>query len=67
MSRLLCAAALAWIVAILLLLLYMTAISMSHDALILTLRVIAILGVCALAFFVARRLTPRAKLSPEAE
>jgi amino acid transporter len=66
-SRLLCAAALAWIVAILLLLLYMTAISMSHDALILTLRVIAILGVCALAFFVARRLTPRAKLSPEAE
>ena len=66
-SRLLCVAALAWIVAILLLLIYMTAISMSHDVLILTLRVMAIIGACALAFFVARRLIPRAKLSPEAE
>ncbi len=66
-SRLLCAAALAWIVAILLLLLYMTAISMSHDTLVLTLRVTAIIGACAVAFFVARRLSPRATLSPDAE
>ena len=66
-SRLLCAAALTWIVAILLLLLYMTAVSMSHDALVLTLRVSAVIGACALAFFVVRRLNPRAKLSPEAE
>ena len=66
-SRWLCAAALAWIIAILLLLLYMTAVSMSHDALVLTLRITAIIAVCGLAFFVARRLNPRAKLSPEAE
>jgi amino acid transporter len=64
-SRPLCAAALAWIVAILLLLLYMTAISMSHDTLVLTLRVMAITGVCALAYFVVRRLVPREKLPGE--
>ena len=64
-SRPLCAAALAWIVAILLLLLYMTAISMSHHALVLTLRVMAIIGGCALGYFAARRLGPRAKLSPD--
>jgi hypothetical protein len=62
----LCAAALAWIVAILLLLLYMTAISMSHHALVVTLRVMAIISGCALAYVVARRLGPRAKLSPDA-
>jgi len=65
-SRLLCAAALAWIIAILLLLLYMTAISMSHHALVLTLRVMAIIGGCALGYFAARRLGPGAKLSPDA-
>jgi amino acid transporter len=65
-SRALCAAALAWIVAIVLLLLYMTAISMSHHALVLTLRVTAIIGGCALAYLAARRLGPRAKLSPDA-
>lgn len=64
-SRPLCAAALAWIVAILLLLLYMTAISMSHHALIITLLVMAIIGGSALAYFVARRLAPRAKLTPD--
>jgi amino acid transporter len=64
-SRPLCAAALAWIVAILLLLLYMTAISMSHHALFITLGVMAIIGACALVYFVARRPTPRAKLSPD--
>jgi amino acid transporter len=60
-SRPLCAAALAWIVAILL---YMTAFSMPHHALVITLRVMAIISGCALAYFVARRLAPRAKLSP---
>jgi amino acid transporter len=65
-SRPLCAAALSWIVAIILLLLYMTAISMSHHALVLTLRVAAIIGGCALAYFAVRRLGPRAKLSPDA-
>jgi amino acid transporter len=66
-SRWLCAAALTWIIAILLLLLYMTAVSMSHDARVLTLRITAIIGVCALVLFLARRLNPRAKLGPEAE
>jgi amino acid transporter len=65
-SRPLCAAALSWIVAIILLLLYMTAISMSHHALVLTLRVAAIIGGCVLAYFAVRRLGPRAKLSPDA-
>jgi amino acid transporter len=65
-SRPLCAAALAWIVAILLLLLYMTAISMSHHALFITAGVIAIVGAFALVYFVARRLAPPTKLSPDA-
>jgi amino acid transporter len=64
-SRPLCAAALAWIVAILLLLLYMTAISMSHHALVITLLVLAIIGGSVLAYVVARRVAPRAKLSPD--
>ena len=65
-SRPLSAAALAWIVAILFLLVYMTAISMPHHALVLTLRVLAIIGGSALAYVVARRLlAPRAKLSPD--
>jgi amino acid transporter len=64
-SRPLCIAALAWIAAILALLLYMTAISMSHHAIILTLLFLAITGGCALAYFVARRFAPRAKLSPD--
>jgi amino acid transporter len=63
-SRMLCAAALAWIVGILALLLYMTAISMSHHALVLTFWVIAVLSACTLAFLVTRRLTPKADLSP---
>ena len=63
-SRPLCAAALAWIVAILLLLVYMTAISMSHHALVITLLVLAIIGGSAMAYVVARRLAPRAKLQP---
>jgi amino acid transporter len=64
-SRLLCAAALAWIVLILLLLLYMTAISMSHHALVITVRVMAIIAGCAVVYFVGRRLSPRVKLSPD--
>jgi len=64
-SRPLCAAALAWIVAIILLLLYMTAISMSHHALVITLRVLAVIGGSVLAYVAARRLAPRAKLSPD--
>jgi amino acid transporter len=64
-SRLLCAAALIWIVAILLLLLYMTAVSMSHEALVLTLRVIAVIAAGAVAFFVIRRRIPREKFSPD--
>ena len=64
-SRPLCAAALAWIVAILLLLLYMTAISMSRHALFITAGVIAGIGACAMVYFVARRPAPRAKLSPD--
>jgi amino acid transporter len=69
-SRPLCAAALAWIVGILLLLLYMTAVSMSHQALVLTVRVMAITGVCAFGYFVIRRLArpeklPTEKLSPD--
>jgi len=64
-SRWLCAAALAWIVAILLLLLYMTAISMSHNALVITLRVMAITGVCALTYFLARLPRTAEKLSPD--
>jgi amino acid transporter len=64
-SRPLCAAALAWIVAILFLLLYMTAISMSHHALVITLLVLATIAGSTLAYVVARRLVPRAKLSPD--
>ena len=64
-SRPLCAAALAWIVAILLLLLYMTAISMSHLALVITLLVLAFIGGSALTYVTARRLALRAKFSPD--
>ena len=63
-SRLLCAAALAWIIGILALLLYMTAISMSHHALVLTFWVVAAVSACTLAFLVTRRLSPKADLSP---
>ena len=64
-SRPLCAAALAWIAAILLLLVYMTAMSMSHHALVITSGVLAIIGGSALTYVVARRLAPRAKLRPD--
>jgi amino acid transporter len=63
-SRPLCVAALAWIAAILLILLFMTAISMSHHALVTTLAVMAVIGAAALAYFVLRRRSPRVKLSP---
>jgi hypothetical protein len=54
-SRWLCAAALAWIVGILALLLFMTAISMPHHSLVITTRIIAIVGSCALIYFMVRR------------
>src|SRR5579871_249843 len=63
-SRVLCAAALTWIVGILGLLLYMTAISMSHHALVITVRVLIILAGCVLIYVLARRLAPRSNLSP---
>jgi hypothetical protein len=38
---------------------------MSHHALVITLRVMAITGGCALAYVVARHLVPWEKLSPD--
>lgn len=58
-SRALCAAALAWIVGILLLLVYMTGISMSHHVLMVTLCILAVIAGCALAYVGARRVFPR--------
>jgi hypothetical protein len=43
----------------------MTAVSMSHHALVVTLRVMIITGGCAVAYFVARHLSPRVKFSPD--
>jgi len=69
-SRWLCAAALAWIVGILVLLLFMTAISMPHHSLVMTVRITAIVGSGALVYFmvrrylIARRRAPWAKLTP---
>jgi hypothetical protein len=63
-SRRLCVAALAWIVGILALLCYMTAISMSSHALVLTFWVVAVLSACALALLVTRRFSPKGDLSP---
>ena len=54
-SRSLCVAALAWIVGILLLLVYMTAISMSHSALLLTLRIAAVTAACLMVYLLTRR------------
>jgi amino acid transporter len=58
-SRTLCAAALAWIVAILVLLFYMTAISMSHHSLMILLRVAALIATCLFLYLLARRRTSR--------
>lgn len=63
-SRALCATALAWILGILGLLVYMTIISISHHALILTARVVAIIIGCALAYVAGRRLVLRAVPKP---
>src|SRR5215471_19579663 len=69
-SRALCTAALAWIVGILALLLFMTAISMPHHSLVVSTRITAIVGGCALVYFmvrrylIARRRAPWAKLTP---
>jgi hypothetical protein len=69
-SRWLCAAALAWIVGILVLLLFMTAMSMPHHSLVMTVRIITIVGSVALVYFmvrrylIARRRAPWAKLTP---
>lgn len=61
-SRGLCASALIWIVGILALLLYMSTISMSHHALILTASVLMVVIACVLAYIAARRLAVRAGL-----
>lgn len=58
-SRALCAMALAWIVGILGLLVYMTAISMPHHALVLTVRVIVVIMGCAILYVAVRRRTLR--------
>jgi amino acid transporter len=63
-SRLLCAAALCWIVGILVLLLYMTAISMSRAALVLSGEIGAVCGACLLIYTLARRRAVRASLDP---
>lgn len=63
-SRALCATALAWILGILGLLVYMTVISISHHALILTVRVVAIIFGCALAYAAGRRLVLRSAPKP---
>jgi amino acid transporter len=54
-SRGLCAAALAWILAILILLLYMTVISISQKALVIALRAAAVLTACLLIYLLVRR------------
>jgi amino acid transporter len=64
-SRVLCAMALIWIISILALLLYMSAISMSHHALIVSVRVVIIIVTCALAYVAARRIALRAESSPD--
>ena len=63
-SRGLCAAALAWIIGILALLLYMTAISMSHHALLVTLGALVVILGCALAYFLMRWFIPRESARP---
>jgi amino acid transporter len=63
-SPVLCAMALTWIVGILVLLVYMSVISMSHHSLILSARVGMIILACALAYVAARRIALRAGLSP---
>ena len=50
-SRVLCAAALSWIVCTIILLLYMTAISMSHQALVETGAAILLLSVVGISYF----------------
>jgi amino acid transporter len=63
-SRGLCTAALTWIVAILVLLVYMTAISMSQKVLEISLRVAALGAACVLVYWLARRRGRRTTLSP---
>jgi len=63
-SRKLCAAALAWIVGILALLLYMTAISMSHQTLMISLIVAGLIAACVVGYLLARPRGPRT-LRPE--
>jgi amino acid transporter len=62
-SRKLCAAALTWIIGIIALLLYMTAISMSHRALVITAGLIGIAAACALTYFLSRRRSPGTELT----
>jgi uncharacterized membrane protein len=50
-SRVLCFAALAWLASIVVLLIFMTTISISHQALLETLAGILVLGLTALAYF----------------
>lgn len=63
-SRTLCAAALAWIVGILALLLYMTAISMSHRALVISLMVAGLIAAGVAVYLLARPRSSRI-LRPE--
>ena len=63
-SRALCAAALVWIGGILALLMYVTAISMSHNAQVISLGIAALTGGCFIVYLLARRRAPRADLSP---
>jgi amino acid transporter len=57
--RVLCAAALAWIVGILVLLLYMSATSMSHETLVNSMRVAALIAACAAVYLAVRRRSSR--------
>jgi amino acid transporter len=63
-SRKLCAAALFWIVGILALLLYMTAISLSHTALVISERIAAVSGAGLIIYLVARWRAMRTSLDP---
>jgi amino acid transporter len=63
-SRKLCAAALFWITGILVLLLYMTAMSLSHTALVISGEIAAVAGVGLLIYLVARWRAIRTSLDP---
>ena len=65
-SRALCAATLTWILSILVLLVYMTAISISHKALVITLRAAAAMMACLLVYLLAGRRASRTTPSQSA-